>query len=131
MALYQLFTKPPTQTVLDKILFCFDLKGLDDTKIFTKKDLEESKSVDKINDMIIELNEYYLPCKAKKYLINLNNKKIITILRQFIRYYGFFVFSKEKYIQGEKYISYQLMPINKKGLMKIRKKNENYIISFD
>ena len=46
-------------------------------------------------------------------------------------YFDYFVFSKEKYIQGEKYISYQLMPINKKGLMKIRKKDENYIISFD
>jgi hypothetical protein len=131
MSLYQLFTKSPTKNILDKLLKCFDLKNLEDTKIFTKKDLNELNSIESINDIIIELNEFYLPCKSKKYLLNLNNKKIITILRQFIRYFDYFVFSKEKYIQGEKYISYQLMPINKKGLMKIRKKDENYIISFD
>tara|TARA_B110000977_G_C10972632_1_gene452917 strand:+ start:253 stop:648 length:396 start_codon:yes stop_codon:yes gene_type:complete len=131
MSLYQLFTKPPTKCILDKLLKCFDLKNLEDTKIFTKKDLNELNSTESINDIIIELNEFYLPCKSKKYLLDLNNKKIITILRQFIRYFDYFVFSKEKYIQGEKYISYQLMPINKKGLMKIRKKDENYIISFD
>ena len=131
MSLYQLFTKPPTKTVLNKLLKCFNLSSLEDTKIFTKKDLNEINSVAAINDIILELNDYYLPCKGKKYLVNLNNKKIITILRQFTRHFNYFVYSKEKYIQGEKYISYQLMPINKKGLMKIRKKDENYIISFD
>ena len=131
MSLYQLFNKQPTEKILYKLLKCFDLKNLDDNKIFTKKDLNELKSTDMINDIIIELNEYYLPCKSKKYLVDLNNKKIITILRQFLKCFDYFVFSKEKYIQGEKYISYQLMPMNKKGLMKIRKKEENYIISFD
>ena len=58
-------------------------------------------------------------------------KKIITILRQFVRVFGYFIFSKEKYIQGEKYITYQIMPLNKKNFLKLRKKDENYIVSFD
>ena len=96
MSLYQLFNKPPTKNILNKLLYCFDLKSLDDNKIFTKKDLNELKSIELINDIILELSDFYLPCKSKKYLVDLNNKKIITILRQFLRHFDYFVYSKRK-----------------------------------
>ena len=131
MTLYQLFTKKPDLEIILKILNCLGLENLDDTKIFTKKDLGEMKAIDNINSIIPEIKEYYLPCKAKKYLVDLDNKKIITILRQFIKCYNYFLFSKERYIQGEKYITYQLMPNNKKTLLKKRKEEETYIVSFD
>ena len=131
MTLYQLFTKNPTDEIMNKILDCFDIKDLEDTLVFTRKDLVEKKTLDKVIEIRKELEEYYLPCKAKKYLYDLNEKKIITILRQFVRIFGYFIFSKEKYIQGEKYITYQIMPLNKKNFLKLRKKDENYIVSFD
>ena len=34
-------------------------------------------------------------------------------------------------IQGEKYITYQIMPLDKKSFLKMRKKDESYIVSFD
>lgn len=131
MTLYQLFTKKPDLEILIKILNGMGLENLDDTKIFTKKDLNEIKALDSINLIVNEIKEYYLPCKAKKYLVNLDNKKLITILRQFIKCHNYFLFSKERYIQGEKYITYQLMPNNKKTLLKKRKEEETYIVSFD
>ena len=41
MTLYQLFTKKPDLEILIKILNGMGLENLDDTKIFTKKDLNE------------------------------------------------------------------------------------------
>ncbi len=131
MTLYQLFTKKPDLDILKKILNALGLDNLDDTKIFTKKDLAEMKAINNVSLIIPEIKDYYLPCKAKKYLVDLDNKKLITILRQFIKCYNYFLFSKERYIQGEKYITYQLMPNNKKTLLKKRKEEETYIVSFD
>ena len=131
MTLYQLFTKNPSEEIMDKILECFDISSLDDTLIFTRKDLVEKNTLNKMIEIRDDIEVYYLPCKAKKYLYNLNEKKLITILRQFVRIFGYFIFSKEKYIQGEKYITYQIMPLNKKNFLKLKKKDENYIVSFD
>jgi len=131
MTLYQLFTKKPDLDILKKVLNALGLDNLDDTKIFTKKDLAEMKAINNVSLIIPEIKDYYLPCKAKKYLVDLDNKKLITILRQFIKCYNYFLFSKERYIQGEKYITYQLMPNNKKTLLKKRKEEETYIVSFD
>lgn len=131
MTLYQLFTKKPTTEILDRILIIYGLTGLDDTKIFSKKELDDKKVIKDMVKLIPELEVYYLPCKRKKYLYDLNSKKLITILRQVIRCYNYFIFSKERYIQGCKYITYQIMPNDKKILLKTRKKDESYIVSFD
>ena len=72
-----------------------------------------------------------MPCKKKKYLQNLTEKKIITLLRQFIKCYDYVLYSKEKYIQGEKYLTYQLMSADKKSFLKMRKQDDTLIVSFD
>ena len=61
-----------------------------------------------MNDMIPELQKYYIPCKSKKYLNQLNEKKCITILRQFLKIHNHTLNSKERYIKGKK----QLFPFN-------------------
>jgi hypothetical protein len=131
MTLYQLFTKKPTEEVVENLLQCFGLESLEDTKIFTKKDLKENNTIDEIDKLCPLLNEYYLPCKRKKYLTDLTYKKIITLLRQFIKCYDYCLYSKEKYIQGEKYLTYQLMSTDKKTFLKMRKKDDTMIVSFD
>ena len=131
MTLFQLFNTKPDELIMEKILLCFGLDNLEDTTVFTKKDLKEINAVENLEKIIDEIETYYLPCKRKKYLRDLNYKNIITILRQFVKCYDYFIFSKEKYIQGEKYITYQIMPLDKKTFLKMRKKDETYIVSFD
>ena len=77
-----------------------------------------------------ELEVYYLPCKRNKYLYDLNPKKMITILRQIVRCYDYFIFSKERYIQVVNILLIKLCQI-KKIILKTRKKDETYIVSFD
>tara|TARA_B100000123_G_C25731674_1_gene429565 strand:+ start:1466 stop:1861 length:396 start_codon:yes stop_codon:yes gene_type:complete len=131
MTIYQLFAKKPTEDIIINLLVCFGLESLEDNKIFTKKDLKEINAVNEILKIKPVLEEYYLPCKRNKYLSNLTDKKIITILRQFIKCYGYVLYSKEKYIQGEKYLTYQLMSADKKSFLKLRKQDDTLIVNFD
>ena len=76
-----------------------------------------------------ELVRYYIPCKAKKYLTDLNEKKCITILRQFLKIQNYTLMSKDKYIDGKKILFYQViqLPID----IKTNRDSEKVLISFD
>ena len=96
--------------------------------------MNEIKTVDKINELTIKLSEYYLPCKCKNYLENINEKKSITILRQFVKIHNYKVSTFEKSIKGQKQMIYQLTPINDDFLSPTKNsltENRKYIISFD
>ena len=130
----QNFKNIPDLKIINLLLETFGLDGLEDDRYFTKEHMKEIQTVEKINLLKPQLQEYYIPCKSKIYLQNLNEKKVITILRQFIKKYNYKVFTFEKSIQGKKHITYRLMYINDDFLSP--KKNEmvekrKYIVSFD
>ena len=108
----QLFRKTPPSDLCHKVLAAFGLRGFCDTTYFSRKDLESTSCVQILTHLKAELNDYYLPCKARTYLNDLNSKNAITILRQISRLYGYAVQSREKYIKGDKFIIYQLIPSN-------------------
>ena len=130
----QNFNKNPDMQVIQSILETFGLDNLEDDRCFTKEHMKEINTVENINNIKEQLEEYYLPCKAKIYLKNLNEKKVITILRQFVKIYNYKVFSFEKSINGQKQITYRLMLINddflspKKEQEPIKRK---YLVNFD
>lgn len=128
MTINQLFKHKPQEEVMIQILELYNLSGLDDTKSFTKKDLSIFNSVQKINDNIKLLEGLYLPCKAKKYLSDLNEKKCITILRQLLKLFKYNLKSTEKYIQGEKMIEYNIYSTFKK---ENTTNEDKCVISFD
>ena len=82
-----------------------------------------------MDQLIDVLKRFYLPCKIK-YITNINEKKCITILRQFLKCQNFTLNSKEKYVKGIKYLFYQIIPQDINMLVKNREK-EKVIISFD
>lgn len=108
MKINQLFVKKVDPDVALKLLNCFGLKDIDDRKSFTKHDLVTNQVVEKVQQLVPELSRYYLPCKARIYLDNLSERRILTILRQVTRLYDHFLFSKEKNINARKVIVYQL-----------------------
>ena len=132
----QLFRKIPDETIIKKVLLAFGYNSLTDTKNFSRKDLEKIKTVEKITELKTELEKYYLPCKSRSYLNGLNEKNVITVLRQCIKTCGYSVFSKEKYLKGDKFIVYTICPIENKNtkpvsLITKSKTNEPFIIKFD
>ena len=92
--------------------------------------------VEKLNSLKSKLADYYLPCKSRTYLTDLNTKNVITLLRQLVRLFGFSVSSREKYIKGDKFIIYQLVPSERIDYNPIKisndfNSNDNNVVTFD
>lgn len=129
MTINQLFKKKPSKELIIKVLNIFDIEDFNDSKQFTRKDLEKIDLCNNLNIFSSKLNEYYLPCKFKIYLQDINIKKSITLLRQLLKLYDYNVKSNEKYIKGEKIIVYQILPKNTQK--KQVNNNNKCVISFD
>ena len=125
----QLFKVSPNIEITEKILENFGIKGLDDNHAFTRDNLSDLNTVININEMYDELIRYYIPCKGKKYLVDLNEKKCITILRQFLKIQNYTLMSKEKYINNKKMLYYRVIPLQID--MKTNRDSEKVVISFD
>lgn len=124
--------KPDIKFILT-LLETFGLDNLEDDRYFTKEHMKENLTVEKINDLIPQMNDYYLPCKSKIYLKDINEKKAITILRQFVKIYNYKVFSFEKSIHGKKQITYRLMVTTENYLSpkkEVIPEKRKYIVDF-
>ena len=129
MTINQLFKKKPSKELIIEVLNIFGIEDFNDSKQFTRKDLEKLDLCNNLNSLSSKLEEYYLPCKFKIYLQNINIKKSITLLRQLLKLYDYNVKSNEKYIKGEKIIVYQILPKNTQK--KQVNNNNKCVISFD
>jgi len=133
----QLFKKLPTEEILNKVLLCFDIIDLHKGKIaFCRQDIIRLNSVKKLNKITDELKEYYLPCKARTYLNDLNEKNIVTILRQILKNFNYNIISKEKYLRGEKFILYNIIANaevqeDELNIKHLQIKKQSIIINFD
>jgi|TARA_B110000879_G_scaffold122260_1_gene161795 hypothetical protein len=125
----QLFKVSPNIEITEKILENFGIKGLDDNHSFTRDNLYDLNTVENINSMYADIIRYYIPCKGRKYLVELTEKKCITILRQFLKIQNYTLMSKEKYINSKKILFYQVIPLQID--MKTNRDSEKVVISFD
>lgn len=126
----QLFRHSPNEKTTLDVLSLFGIQGFDDNHSFTRENLVDLKTVEKMNEMIDSLSLYYIPCKSKQYLTDLTEKKCITVLRQLLKVYNYTLFSKEKFVKGKKHLFYQVIPIQVELLTTNRTQNQ-IIISFD
>lgn len=108
MKYFQLFRERPTDSFLSKLLSCYGLSGLDDSRQFTKSHLHALNTLQKLQDLIPELHTYYVPCKAKIYLENITLKRSITILWQFLRFTDYCLERTESFMVGKKIMVYRL-----------------------
>tara|TARA_Y100000389_G_C17444748_1_gene510860 strand:+ start:101 stop:487 length:387 start_codon:yes stop_codon:yes gene_type:complete len=125
----QLFRISPDFKFSTKVLNLFGISDFNDNHSFTKFNLKELDTVNKMGEIVEELKKYYLPCKSKLYLLSLNEKKCITILRQLLKVHNYTLMSKEKYIKGKKSLFYQVIPLQID--MTIKERNSKVIIRFD
>lgn len=116
--------------LLNLINECFNIELNDSTNYsFSKKIIINKNIVTIIDNKIDFLKKYYIKCKHKIYLENLNEKKIITLLRQLLKTHDFDLKAKEKYENGKKYLLYT---ISKKIIYNsITLKRVNSLINFD
>ena len=128
----QLFKNVPDLQIIQAILDAFGLDDIEDARFFTKEHMVDVATVQKIIELSDTLKEYYIPCKSKKYLKDLNEKKCITILRQFVKIHHYKCIGMEKYIKGNKTMTYRLIYSNNDYLTSPEaKKKDEYILSFE
>merc|ERR1711916_202463 len=75
---------------------------------FSKKTIINKNIKNIIEESVDDLKKLYIKCKHRIYLENLNEKKIITLLRQLLREHNFDLKAKEKYENGKKYLLYSI-----------------------
>ena len=130
----QLFKKIPSKDFIIEILKLYGLNDVNDDRSFTRNDLQKLDTVNKLIEYKTELYKYYLPCKGRLYLNELNEKNIITILRQLLKTLNYTLNSREKYIKGSKFIIYNIISIKDKEYKPIKCSsinNEKTLINFD
>jgi hypothetical protein len=104
----QLFKKMPPIDLFERLVKIYGLTDINDCRKFTKDHLTKNKTLEKIEGFRDELEEYYLPCKTTKYLLDLDEKKLITILRQIAKVFDYHIISNEKYLNSKKVLQYSL-----------------------
>jgi hypothetical protein len=126
----QLFKIKPDTYIITLLLEAFGLDDLEDSRFFTKQNMIECDTLEKIIELREELITYYLPCKRNVYLESLTDKKCITIFRQFIKSYHYKCMGIEKSILGKKQMTYRLMPMDKEQLSPAVNETREYVIDF-
>lgn len=132
MKINQLFKSTIPEDLLGKILLCYGITLPNVTPSFSKIELDRLKTVEKMCELREELTNYYLPCKARLYLNNINERKCVTVLRQILRLYGFVLISDQKYIKQKKCTVYHIQKQSSEEniLHNIKIDNEPTIIRF-
>lgn len=129
----QLFRVLPTKEFVQNYLKLFSPNGFDNEYFqFTRDDIKNKKIIKTMKTDYFNKNfiEFYLPCKYKKYLQNVDEKKCITILRQLLKVYNYNIVSSEKYSRGNKFLIYKLKNLNTKKTEKEEKKYD-LVLNFD
>ena len=122
----QLFKKIPTRELVERVLNLYGVKEFKDNSKITLNQIEKLKTIENLNNMVPELRDYYINCKANKYLIDIDPKRAITVLRQLLKTQRYTLGSKEKYAEGKKYLEYKVNTLQKKNRSK-----KKIVVTFD
>ena len=127
----QLFKNKPDMNLVTNTIKLFGLSDFNDSTLFTKQNMIDLNTVQKMNEIIPRLQDFYLPCKSKKYLTRLDEKRCITILRQLLKQYNYNLLTKEKCIKGEKFNYYQIIKYSNKKINTQQPDERKIVLSFD
>ena len=109
MKINQLFNRELDPIILQDVILCFGLTGLADRRFFSKDDMIRINTVHKLRDLVPTLETYYLPCKARVYLVNISEKKAITVFKQILKLFAHTLLSRERNTCHRKVIQYQII----------------------
>ena len=99
-----IFRKSPPLELVVKYIQGFGLKGLDDAGWFSKAHVR----LDILEPLLIELEPYYLPCKAEYLHDELTALRAITILRQLLKVFNTSLKASERGRENVKTVWYHI-----------------------
>jgi hypothetical protein len=118
MVYNQLFVIKPSLELTNKLISKFGLKNIKDTREFSILDMNIYNTLNTVKQFENEIANCYIPCKKEKFVSNLDNKALITILRQFLKIHDYDLHSRERFIQNVKYTFYKIVSKKEKIFIK-------------
>jgi hypothetical protein len=104
----KLFRNEPTRDVVEYVLRSVGLLGFHDLRWFSRDEIK----LDNLEIWLPEIESYYLPCKAKRFIHTWSSHSIITILRHLLHLHGYTLQKEERLYKGVKQMIYQIQSIN-------------------
>jgi hypothetical protein len=104
----RLFRKIPSGEFVNEILEQLKLQGLQEKRWFTKDELY----METVDEWLPLLEPYYIPCKAKRFLLNVTSSRVITILRHILHPLGYDLRTQERMYKLQKTTMYQIYTTN-------------------
>ncbi len=97
----------PLREKVSEWLLLLKINGFNDNHTFT----EESFCWSGFDQLLIECEPFYYPCKAAKFLHGpMTMNRAMTILRQIVRPFGYTFRTRERLAHSKKYNEYFLTP---------------------
>jgi len=103
----KIFRKDPPLDTVNMILKELGFIGLNDLRWFSRDEIRTAT----IGEWLPELESYYLPCKAKRFIHNWTDSSVLTILRHILHTHGHTLEKGERLYKGEKQTLYQIQPL--------------------
>ncbi len=100
----KLFRVHPPKELVEEILQHLKLQGLHEKRWFTRDEL----SLTTLDEWLPELEPYYIPCKAKRFLPQVDSSRIITILRHILHPLEYDLRTQERMYKLQKTTLYQI-----------------------
>lgn len=132
MKIFQLFKAHIPEELFVKIYTCFGIKDIHHEHMFCKTDLVKIDTLGQLSALKEDLSQYYLPCKARMYLLELTINKCITVFRQVLRLFQMTLASRQKYIKHKKTTFYYVVKNtdNKEDIHSMKVDNHGVTVNF-
>lgn len=102
----KIFRKEPERDVVERILREMGFLGFHDLRWFSRDEIR----VDTLDEWLPELESYYYPCKAERFLHAWTETSILTVLRHMLHSHGYDLQKEERLYKGHKQTLYQIQP---------------------
>lgn len=103
----KLFRKEPPRDFVDTLLRHLGFIGFNDLRWFSRDEVR----LDTLEEWLPELEAYYLPCKAKRFLHVWTDGSVITIMRHVLHVHDYTLQKEERLYKGSKQMLYQIQPV--------------------
>ena len=103
----KMFRKPPPLEFVEGLLRELGFIGFGDLRWFSRDEIR----LDTMDSWLPELEAYYLPCKAKRFIHNWSDGTILTLMRHVLHVHDYTLQKEERLYKGAKQMLYQIQPI--------------------
>lgn len=103
-----IFREVPTREQMLEWLSDLQLSGFEDSHPFN----EFTFPREPFSRVLLEIEPYYYPCKARAYLYReMTMPRIVTVLRQILRPFNYTIRTHERFIHNKKSYEYYISPL--------------------